>query len=177
MTDLKRLNTAVAEFNKWLSKADHHHVENQTPKYAVITCSDSRVDLAHLLWDNTYDEIFGIENAGNHVWLENMWTVSYALEHLNVELLLVLWHSTCGACNYAFNTRWEKAEKHLDIELAEIKWLAMQCDSEKELEIKNVQMQVEKLKAEFPDYIDRIWWAYYDLEEKKVYPVVDWVIK
>ena len=47
----------------------------------------------------------------------------------------------------------------------------------KELEIKNVQMQVEKLKAEFPGYIDRIWWAYYDLEEKKVYPVVDWEIK
>ena len=57
----------LEQFNNNLTDTDITPVENQTPTYGVLTCSDSRVNLSHLTGKDIYDEVFIIENAGNKI--------------------------------------------------------------------------------------------------------------
>lgn len=158
----------IEQFNQNLASSDIQHVDNQTPVYGVLTCSDSRVNLAHLIGEDIYNKVFLIKNAGNKINDLNLWGIDYALHHTHVALFIVLWHSTCWACNYAFTTQTKQQEPFLDKELTQLKILAGICTSAEELEIKNIQEQVKKLRQVFPDDKDKIVGMYYRLAEKKV---------
>jgi len=160
--------SVVQEFNKNLKQVDKPCVECQTPKYGVLTCSDSRINISHLTWEDTYDNVFEIENAGNTVNERNLGTISYALDHLWVQQFFVIGHSTCWACSYAHQTKTEAGEPLLDQELAEIKELACWCDSAEQLEKKNIQQQIQTLRHHFPDHQDKIIWLRYNLQERYV---------
>ena len=162
------MHTLVEQFNKNLASCPFEPVDNQTPTYGVLTCSDSRVNLAHLTGADIYDEVFIIENAGNKINKGNLWSIDYALNHTHVQRFIVLGHSTCWACGYAFATQKEKKEPLLDKELKKLKKLATKCTSTEELEIKNIRKQVKKLQKVFPEHKDKIVGMYYKLAEKKV---------
>ena len=69
---------------------------HQAPFAAVVGCSDSRVPV-ELLFDRGIGDIFVIRTAGNNVNSEMvMGSVDYAIEHLDVKVLLVLGHGSCG---------------------------------------------------------------------------------
>ena len=97
-----------------------------------------------------------------------MGSIDYALNHTHVQWFIVLGHSTCGACSYAFLTKTKKQEPLLDKELKKLKKLATKCDSAEELEIKNIRKQIKKLHKVFPQHKDKIIGMYYKLAEKKV---------
>lgn len=165
---MDKIGSIIEEFNENLQKTTHKHVESQTPQYAMILCSDSRAVPAHLVDDDIYNKIFPIETAWNTVWKRALASSYYALEHLKVELLFVMWHSECWACKYAFSTKMQPKEKLLDEGLADLKQLATKCMTAKQLEIENVKEQVKKLRKELPKYASKIVWIYYDLKNKKV---------
>lgn len=72
-------------------------IENgQKPFAVVLACSDSRVPV-ELLFDQGMGDIFVVRVAGNVVDPVALGSIEYGLEHLGVNLLMVLGHSNCGA--------------------------------------------------------------------------------
>lgn len=74
---------------------------HQEPFAAVVGCSDSRVPV-EVIFDRGVGDIFVIRTAGNNVDGDMvMGSVEYAVDHLSVEVLLVLGHSSCGGVTSA----------------------------------------------------------------------------
>lgn len=77
-------------------------LNGQHPLAAVVACSDSRVPVEHL-FDMGIGELFVVRVAGNVVGTHEAATLEYALDHLHVQLLLVLGHTGCSAVNAALS--------------------------------------------------------------------------
>lgn len=69
----------------------------QHPFAVVVACSDSRVPV-ELLFDQGVGDLFVIRTAGNTV-LDNVTeaSVEYAVNHLGVNTVIMLGHTSCGA--------------------------------------------------------------------------------
>ncbi len=74
--------------------------EGQSPKAAVLTCSDSRVP-PELLFDQGLGDLFVARTAGHVVDRSVLGSLEYAVEHLHVPVVVVLGHSACGAVTAA----------------------------------------------------------------------------
>lgn len=68
----------------------------QHPVAAIVSCSDSRVP-PELVFDQGLGDLFVIRNAGNIVADYEIGSVEYAIEHLEVPLVIILGHTKCGA--------------------------------------------------------------------------------
>ena len=80
----------------------------QSPRYLVITCSDSRV-VPHLITGLGPGEIFVIRNAGNIVPPPTAGpsgeaaSIEFAVDELKVKHIIVCGHSHCGAMTSLLN--------------------------------------------------------------------------
>ena len=72
----------------------------QKPVAAVLGCADSRVP-PEVLFDCGIGDIFIIRNAGTVLDEASVASIEYAVEHLNVPLVMVLGHTSCGAVTAA----------------------------------------------------------------------------
>lgn len=68
----------------------------QWPFAVIVTCSDSRV-APELIFDQGLGHLFVVRVAGNVMDPVGIGSVEYAVEHLNVPLVVVLGHEKCGA--------------------------------------------------------------------------------
>ncbi|TVP49968.1 MAG: carbonic anhydrase [Mongoliibacter sp.] len=68
----------------------------QHPVAAIVSCSDSRVP-PELVFDQGLGDLFVIRNAGNIVGDYEIGSLEYAIEHLEVPLVIILGHTKCGA--------------------------------------------------------------------------------
>lgn len=68
----------------------------QHPNAAIICCSDSRVS-PELVFDQGLGDLFVIRTAGNVIGPIEIGSVEYAVEHLDVKLVVVMGHERCGA--------------------------------------------------------------------------------
>jgi carbonic anhydrase len=68
----------------------------QHPVAAIVSCSDSRVP-PELIFDQGLGDLFVIRNAGNIVGDYEIGSLEYAIEHLEVPLVIILGHTNCGA--------------------------------------------------------------------------------
>jgi carbonic anhydrase len=84
-------------------------VEGQHPFGVVVGCSDSRVP-PELIFDFGLGDLFVIRVAGNVVHADETASIEYAIEHLDVKLVLVLGHEGCGAVTAALGMA--KGEVH-----------------------------------------------------------------
>jgi carbonic anhydrase len=75
-----------------------HHVQH--PVAAVLTCSDSRVP-AEIVFGQGIGDLFVVRTAGHTVDTAVLGSLEYAVEVLNVPLLVVLGHTGCGAVGAA----------------------------------------------------------------------------
>ena len=71
-------------------------VAGQHPGAIVLTCSDSRVP-PEILFDQGIGDIFVVRTAGNVADDVALGSIEYAVEHLGVQLVVVLGHQKCGA--------------------------------------------------------------------------------
>ncbi len=71
-------------------------IMGQTPFAAVLACSDSRVPV-ELVFDVGLGDLFVVRVAGNVVGEAGLGSLEYAIEHLDVHLIVVLGHEACGA--------------------------------------------------------------------------------
>ena len=74
--------------------------KGQHPFAVVVSCSDSRVP-PELLFDQALGDLFVVRVAGNVVTPVELGSIEYAVEHLNVPLIMVLGHEECGAVTAA----------------------------------------------------------------------------
>ncbi len=72
----------------------------QKPLAAVLSCSDSRVP-PEIVFDQGLGDLFVIRNAGNIMDEAVLGSLEYAVEHLNIPLIVVLGHEKCGAVTAA----------------------------------------------------------------------------
>ncbi len=81
----------------------------QTPCAVVVCCADSRVPAEHIFHAGL-GELFVIRNAGNVMGTYDLGSIEYAVEHLNVQLVLIMGHTNCGAVGSAMmNEVWSGA--------------------------------------------------------------------
>lgn len=84
----------------------------QHPFAVVVTCSDSRVS-PEILFDQGIGDLFVIRNAGNLISDIDMGSIEYAVEHLDVKLIVILGHTECGAIKAYINDKVDNYKKHL----------------------------------------------------------------
>jgi carbonic anhydrase len=75
-------------------------VSAQHPFAVVVTCSDSRIP-PEIVFDQGLGDIFVVRTAGEVMDNVTLGTIEYAVDHLNVPLVLVLGHDGCGAVEAA----------------------------------------------------------------------------
>ena len=72
-------------------------VDSQNPKIAVLTCADSRI-IPEFIFDKSIGELFVVRVAGNIARdVSVLSSLEYAVEHLKVDILIILGHTNCGA--------------------------------------------------------------------------------
>ena len=74
----------------------------QVPFAVLVGCSDSRV-APEVLFNTGLGELFIVRNAGNTVDTVALGSIEYAVQVLNVPLVLVLGHERCGAVEAALS--------------------------------------------------------------------------
>lgn len=77
--------------------------QGQHPYAVILGCSDSRVP-PELIFDEGLGGLFVIRDAGNVVDDDVLGSIEYAVEHLGVQLVLVLGHEKCGAVTAALES-------------------------------------------------------------------------
>ncbi len=149
----------------------------QKPFAVVVTCSDSRVP-PEIIFDQGLGDLFVIRTAGHVVDDIALASIEYAVEHLHVELVVVLGHEKCGAVDAAVSGG--ELTGHLEKLVAEIKPAVEEAKNEEgdlltNAVYKNVDLVVGQLKSSEPilkEFIEhnhlQIIGAYYDLDEGKV---------
>lgn len=75
----------------------------QHPFALIITCSDSRV-IPEAIFNQGIGELFVIRIAGNIADEYALGSIEYGVEHLGINLVMVLGHTNCGAVGAALES-------------------------------------------------------------------------
>lgn len=141
-------------------------VSAQHPFAAILGCSDSRVP-PEIIFDCGLGDLFVIRSAGHAVDDATFASLQYAVEHLGVELVIVLGHSDCGAVKSAVEGT--QSPGHLGALLAKIKPAVVAAtgrigDLLDNAVIENTRLTMNRLKeAEWAKKV-KILGAYYSLK-------------
>jgi carbonic anhydrase len=71
-------------------------IGSQSPYAIILGCADSRV-VPELAFDTGLGELFVVRVAGNVANSSSIASIEYAVAHLDVQLIVVLGHQSCGA--------------------------------------------------------------------------------
>lgn len=86
--------------------------QGQKPFAAILGCSDSRVPL-EIIFDQGFGDLFVVRVAGN---IANrpvvIGSIEFAVQHLDVPLVMVLGHEQCGAVEATIEAVVHQAEVH-----------------------------------------------------------------
>jgi len=77
--------------------------KSQHPFAIIVSCSDSRVP-PEIVFDQGLGDLFIFRVAGNVIDDHGLGSIEYAVDHLNVRLIVVLGHQSCGAVQAAKET-------------------------------------------------------------------------
>ncbi len=83
---------------------------SQSPIACVVTCADSRV-IPEFIFNKGFGDIFTIRGAGAVIGPNILESVEYAVDHLNIPLVMVLSHDDCGVMKAAKAVYPEEPEK------------------------------------------------------------------
>lgn len=92
----RRFAQGTAEHPRQDAQARRALVAGQSPFAVLLGCSDSRIS-PEILFDQGLGDLFVIRVAGNVVDDVVLGSIEYAVAHLEVPLVVVLAHSSCGA--------------------------------------------------------------------------------
>jgi carbonic anhydrase len=77
------------------------YLHGQSPRVAVLSCSDSRV-IPELIFNASIGELFVVRVAGNIAIDQTVIaSLEYAVNHLGIRYLIILGHTHCGAVKVA----------------------------------------------------------------------------
>jgi len=133
--------------------------QGQKPFACIVACSDSRASPEVMLNVDKMGVIFVVRNAGNSVDGVNAFSVEYAVEHLKVDVVVIMGHTKCGAITAAC-----EGGKIPGLKIAESK------DIDESI-IENVLFQRKKLleNSSIDEAVNsgrvKVWCAIYDIGE------------
>ncbi|SRR6266496_504202 len=127
--------------------------KSQHPFAIIVSCSDSRVP-PEIVFDQGLGDLFIFRVAGNVIDDHGLGSIEYAVDHLNVRLIVVLGHQSCGAVRAAKETiaAKGKASGHIESLVTAIK-PAVDATAKDDLDttIKaNVKHVVQALRSSTP---------------------------
>jgi carbonic anhydrase len=127
--------------------------KSQHPFAIIVSCSDSRVP-PEIVFDQGLGDLFIFRVAGNVIDDHGLGSIEYAVDHLNVRLIVVLGHQSCGAVQAAKETiaTKGKAPGHIESLVTAIK-PAVEATAKDDLDttIKaNVKHVVQALRSSTP---------------------------
>ncbi len=141
--------------------------EKQQPIAVFLSCSDNRV-IPEYIFKAKYGELFVVRSAGNNLDVNALASIEYAIKHLNVDLVIVLGHTNCGAVKATVEgIKGHGEEKFLPMLIDKIKENIETEKDVKKAAIKNVNKVKEKLKELFKENVE-VLGAIYNLETGKV---------
>jgi len=79
-------------------------VAGQEPFAVIFGCSDSRL-AAEIIFDVGLGDMFVVRTAGHVIDLASIGSLEFAVDELNVPLIVILGHNSCGAVTGAINSR------------------------------------------------------------------------
>ncbi len=105
---LKSLRAGNARFvagksehpNSDLARVEATGKDGQLPIAAVLGCADSRVPV-ETIFDQGVGDVFVVRVAGNVAGTTELASLEYSVDHLGVQLIVVLGHTKCGAVKAA----------------------------------------------------------------------------
>jgi len=80
----------------------HELADGQAPLATLFGCSDSRL-AAEIIFDKGLGDLFVVRNAGQVIGESIIGSIEYAVGVLNVPLIVVLAHDSCGAVRAAID--------------------------------------------------------------------------
>ena len=146
--------------NKELKTTRDNLVKGQHPSLLVVCCSDSRVVPEKIL-SCSLGEIFVIRTAGNVINEGELASISYAIEHLHINHIIVMGHTHCGAIHSVIHG---ESFKYMDPIASRIKHNIKDIVDEDEATRVNASCEANYLKEKFPDYRGTIEYKVYDIE-------------
>ncbi len=97
----EKLLDSCCNFQKECCQQIEQNTMEQHPHIAILCCSDSRVP-PELIFKKEIGEIFDVRVAGNvAIDTSVIFSLEYAVEHLDVDVLMILGHTGCGAVSSA----------------------------------------------------------------------------
>ncbi len=143
----------------------------QTPFVAILGCSDSRTPV-EILFDQGIGDIFVVRVAGNILAEEVIGSLAYAVNELDVNLIVVMGHDHCGTITSALKD--DNSCIYVKSLIDKIKPLISSHNTLEDLEkitkrnVENVVNQLKNLNIVFNNKISdnklEIIGSYYDLE-------------
>lgn len=136
----------------------------QKPYAIVIACSDSRVPV-EIIFDVGLGDLFVIRTAGHVLSKETLGSLEYAVQELEVKLVVILGHDNCGAVKTAMLAHkshiYEKLSDNLQTLLNHIFPVFEKIDTCNrncldEAIIANIHHQTEDLKLRDPFLAEQI---------------------
>jgi carbonic anhydrase len=136
----------------------HELVAGQHPHTEILSCADSRVP-PEIIFDQGLGDLFVVRVAGNVATDTEIGSLEYGAKHLQIPLLVVLGHESCGAVTAAVEGG--EAEGHIAalvklIRPAVDKSRGMPGDPIANAVRINVQMVVQQLRSSTPVLSERI---------------------
>jgi carbonic anhydrase len=93
-------NTCGKSFS--LEELNTLYENGQSPIASIVACSDSRVS-PEIIFDQGLGKMFVVRNAGNIIGKNEIESIEYSVEILNVPLIMVMGHNRCGAIETALD--------------------------------------------------------------------------
>ncbi len=129
--------------------------KGQHPFAVILSCIDSRVP-AELVFDQGIGDIFSVRVAGNIINEDVLGSMEYACKVAGSKIVVVLGHTNCGAVTAACkNVKLGNITSLLSkikpaIDSIQSKNKEMNDDEIEEVAVKNVQLSIERIRAESP---------------------------
>jgi carbonic anhydrase len=120
-------------------------VPEHRPRAAVLSCSDARVPPS-VIFDQPPGSLFVVRIAGNTATPAALASLDYAVEHLGVELVVVLGHTSCGAVAAAMAGQCQGAAQPITEPICELVARHPEDDADR-ISARNVEVTVADLVA------------------------------
>jgi len=150
--------------------------KGQAPWAIILSCADSRV-VPELAFDTGLGELFVIRVAGNIANTSTIASIEYAVAHLDVNLIVVMGHESCGAVTAAMAEGDAESNnlKHLLDYIQPALSACPNCQDVNEVVKKNAKLTAEALAAnssiiqnEIQNGELKVFSAYYNLSDGHV---------
>lgn len=125
----------------------HEGVPEHNPKAAVLACSDARVPPS-VLFGQPAGSLFMVRLAGNSATQGAVASLTYAVEALGTELIVVLGHTSCGAVTAAFEHVADPALAPVVDPISDAIAISSDCRDVDEAVIENVRCNVRRLRGD-----------------------------